>query len=189
MAIASLALFLLAESQDLSIQKIAKRLETSPNTVMHILEVLEISELLIRVMPYGAHSKKIKKPSKYLFMASAIRAAFLSVAGSEQVIRHQMGRFFEDIAALTLIRELVSTHRAMLTYDNTAGGADFILTVAEKNVIPIEVGIGEKEAHQVRKTMKKIKSATYGIVISKNPLTLIEKENIIKVPIDYFLLI
>lgn len=182
-------LFLLAESEILSIQNLSKTLETSINTISNILEVLEYAELLIRVMPYGSNFKKVRKPSKYLFMSSAIRSAFLSVAGNPSIFNQQKGHLMEDIVAMTLYREFVATSRGALNYDSSKGGADFILTIAEKNIIPIEVGMGEKPNKQVRKTMKKIGSAKYGIVISKDSLTLLEDANVIKVPLDYFLLI
>src|SRR3989339_1223504 len=89
-------LFLLAESDVVSIQKLATTLEVSVNTISNILEVLEQAELLIRVMPYGSNTKKVRKPSKYQFMSSAIRSAFLSVAGNLQVFAQQKGRLMED---------------------------------------------------------------------------------------------
>ncbi len=182
-------LFLLAESDMVSVQKLAKTLETSVNTIANILEVLEQSELLIRIMPYGSNSKKIRKPSRYQFMSSAMRSAFLSIAGNEQIFIGQKGRLMEDIVAMTLHKEFVANSRGALNHDSSKGSADFILTIAEKNIIPIEVGIGEKLGTQVRKTMKKIGSAKYGIVICSNDLTLLEDANIVKVPLDYFLLI
>jgi len=182
-------LFLLAESDVVSVQKLAKTLETSVNTISNILEVLEQAELLIRVMPYGSNSKKVRKPSRYQFMSSAMRSAFLSVAGNEQIFIGQKGRLMEDIVAMTLHREFVASSRGALNHDSSKGGADFILTIVEKNIIPIEVGTGEKLGTQVRKTMKKIGSAKYGIVVCNNALTLLEDANIIKVPLDYFLLI
>ena len=182
-------LFLLAESDVVSIQKLATTLETSVNTVSNILEVLEQAELLIRVMPYGSNSKKVRKPSRYQFMSSAMRSAFLSVAGNEQIFASQKGRLMEDIVAMTLYREFVANSRGALNYDSSKAGADFILTIAAKNIIPIEVGVGEKPGTQVRSTMKKVGSAKYGIVICKNSLTLLENANVVKVPLDYFLLI
>ena len=95
----------------------------------------------------------------------------------------------EDIVAMTLYREFVTNSRGALNCDSSQGSADFILTIAEKNIIPIEVGMGEKLGRQVRNTMKKVRSAKYGIVICNNELTLLEDSNIIKVPLDYFLLI
>ncbi|PIQ68793.1 MAG: hypothetical protein COV91_02205, partial [Candidatus Taylorbacteria bacterium CG11_big_fil_rev_8_21_14_0_20_46_11] len=104
-------LFLLAESDVVSIQKLATTLEASVNTVSNILEVLEQAELLIRVMPYGLNSKKVRKPSRYQFMSSAMRSAFLSVAGNEQIFASQKGRLMEDIVAMTLYREFVANSR------------------------------------------------------------------------------
>ncbi len=182
-------LFLLAESDVVSVQKLATTLETSVNTISNILEVLEQAELLIRVMPYGSNSKKVRKPSRYQFMSSAIRSTFLSVAGNEQIFAGQKGRLMEDIVAMTLYQEFVASSRGALNHDSSKGGADFILTIAEKNIIPIEVGTGEKLGTQVRNTMKKVRSAKYGIVVCSNELTLLEDSNIVEVPLDYFLLI
>jgi len=49
--------------------------------------------------------------------------------------------------------------------------------------------MGEKLGTQVRSTMKKVGSAKYGVVVCRNSLTLLEDANVIKVPLDYFLLI
>lgn len=182
-------LFLLAESDMVSLQKLSTTLETSVNTVSNILEVLEQAELLIRVMPYGSNTKKVRKPSKYHFMSSAMRSAFLSVAGNEQIFAGQRGRLMEDIVAMTLYREFVASSRGSLNYDSVKSGADFILTIAEKNIIPVEVGMGEKTGTQVRNTIKKIGSAKYGVVICRNALALLEDANVVKVPLDFFLLI
>ncbi|MFZ2300061.1 MAG: AAA family ATPase, partial [Candidatus Moraniibacteriota bacterium] len=182
-------LFLLAESDVVSIQKLAKTLETTVSTISNILEVLEQAELLIRVMPYGSNAKKVRKPSRYQFMSSAMRSALLSVAGNEQIFSGQKGRLMEDIVAMTLYREFVANSRGALNYDNSKAGADFILTIAGKNIIPIEVGIGEKLGTQARSTMRKVGSAKYGVVICRNALTLLEDANVVKVPLDYFLLI
>lgn len=182
-------LFLLAESDVVSVQKLSTTLETTVHTISNILEMLEQAELLIRIMPYGSNSKKVRKPSRYQFMSSAMRSAFLSVAGNEQIFIGQKGRLMEDIVAMTLHREFVASSRGALNHDSSKGGADFILTIAEKSIIPIEVGMGEKLGTQVRSTMKKVRSAKYGIVICSNELTLLEDSNIVKVPLDYFFLI
>lgn len=182
-------LFLLAESDTTSLQKLATILRTSVNTISNILDVLEQTELLIRVMPYGSNAKKVRKPSKYYFMSSAIRSTFLSVAGNEQIFTSQKGHLMEDIVVMTLYREFVTHNYGSLNYDNAKSGADLIVTIAEKNIIPIEVGVGDKTGAQIRNTMKKIGSAKYGIVICNNPLTLLKENNIIKVPLDLFLLL
>ena len=181
-------LFLLAESETISLQKLKELLGISVNTIVGILEIMEQAELLIRVMPYGSNAKKVRKSSKYHFMSSAMRSAFLSIAGNEQIFAGQKGHLMEDIVAMTLYREFVASSRGALQYDSSKGAADFILTIAEKNIIPIEVGMGEKLGTQVKKTMKKVGSAKYGLVICRNSLALLEDANVVKVPLDYFLL-
>jgi len=182
---------LITDSEIVSIQTLASILEISANTVADVLGVLECAELLIRILPYGGNAKKVKKPSRYQFMSSAMRSMFLSVAGSEQVSASQKGKLMEDIVAMTLYKEFIaySNIQNSLNYDNAEGGADFILTLANKNVIPIELGIGEKKWVQVKKTMNKVKASKYGMVIHNGPLALVEEENIVKVPLEYFLLI
>ncbi len=182
-------IFLLAESEVVSVKSLAKNLKTSEHNIFNILEVLELAEILIRIMPYGSNSKKVRKSSKYRFTSSAMRAAFLSVAGNSQIFSQQRGKLLEDIVAMVLYKEFVANSRGALNYEVSSGGADFVLTIAEKNILPIEVGIGEKLGTQVRNTMKKVKSAKYGLVISQSPLVLLEDSNILKIPLDYFLMI
>jgi predicted AAA+ superfamily ATPase len=181
-------LFILAEADAISIQKLHSILKISPNTIMGVLSILEKAELVIRVSPHGSNVSKVRKPSKYLFMSSAIRSALLSIAGNEQIFLQQRGRLMEDIVALALFREYVSREHGALTYDSSQGAADFILTIANKRLIPIEVGLGDKGARQVINTMKKTKQSKYGLIIADNELILLEKENIVKIPIEHFLL-
>jgi hypothetical protein len=185
-------LFLLAECDQVSVHNMARTLELSPNTIMSVLDTLESAEVLIRVMPQGAHDKKVRKPSRYPFMSSAIRASLLSVAGNEQIFSQQQGRLMEDIAAMTLYREYVSPGAGSLTYDSSDAGADFILSLKARSVIPIEIGMtdkGTKGVQQVKNTMKKVKISTYGVIIAKNNLELVKDENLVIVPLEYFLLI
>ena len=49
--------------------------------------------------------------------------------------------------------------------------------------------MGDKLGTQVRNTMDKVGSAKFGMVICRNPLTLLKDANVVKVPLDYFLLI
>jgi predicted AAA+ superfamily ATPase len=181
-------LFLIAEAEAVSLQKFSDLLGVSVNTVSSILEVLEKAEILIRIMPYGSNFKKVRKPSKYLFMSSAMRSAFLSVAGNEQIFSLQKGHLMEDIVGMTMFRDFTASGQGILNYDSSKAGADFILTVAGKNIIPIEVGMGEKDIAQVKNTMKKVRSSKYGVVIHGGSLSL-SGDEIVKVPLDYFLLI
>ena len=73
-----------------------------------------------------------------------------------------------------------------ISYDNTEGGADFIISTGKDKII-FEVGFGNKGIKQIIQTSKKV-SAKYGLLISRNKLSYFSENNIVQIPIEYFLL-
>ncbi len=182
-------LFLLADANDvLSASKLPNLIGMdSVITIQSVLSVLEQAELLIRISPYGSKKNTINKPNKYLFMTPAIRMALLGIVGKEATFQTRQGRLMEDTAALHFNREFVGTGLANLSYDPAQGGADFILQIANRREIVVEIGIGEKDTTQVSNTMQKIK-CDYGVLISEGKLAHYEEKNIVCLPLPYFLL-
>jgi uncharacterized protein len=182
-------LFLLADAVDvLSVNKLHNVVGIeSPITIRNVLSVLEQAELLIRIPPYGSQTSKLNKPSKHLFMSPAIRMSLLSIAGKEATYHTRMGRLMEDAAALHFYREFVGSGIGSLSYDPAQGSADFVLQIANQKDIVIEIGIGKKGPKQVKNTMQKIK-CNYGIVVSDGNLKKVDGENIIQIPLQYFLM-
>lgn len=178
-------LFMAAGSNELSISNLARSLEgISFNTLSGLFDSFEKAELLIRVYPYGSAYKTVRKPSKYHFMSSAIRHTLLRVASSG-AFEINKGRYLEDAVILTLYREFSRKLALPTFYDSAKGGADFILKLPNKK-IAIEVGYGDKGIAQAQTTLEKIKG-DYGLVISNTDLSLENK--VVKVPLNYFLLI
>ena len=182
-------LFLLADTGDiLSVAKLpALTGIESSITTQKVLAVLEQAELLIRVFPYGSHKSRLTKPSKYLFMSPAIRMALLGIVGKEATFYTRMGKLLEDAAAMHFSREFISSGVGAISYDGVQGGADFILQIANKKQIAIEIGVGEKDRTQVKKTMERIQ-CDYGIVIGDGKLTHFPEDKVIYLPLSYFLL-
>ena len=188
LAVIKRLLLILAESEAVSLNKLEQLLHINRLTIAEILDVLEKAELLIKVPAHGANVAVVKKPARYLFMSPAIRMAFFSIAGIEGTLLSRQGRLLEDVVAFHYHRDFLSKGMGSLSYDSSEGGADFIFRIANKIQITAEVGIGKKNAKQTSKTMKNIK-CDYGIVISKEGLELDKiDENILMVPLDYFLL-
>ncbi len=175
-------LFLLANSDEISTGKLANILNLHSNTVNKILSALVDAEILVKVKPYGQPYKQIKKSSKYLFMSSNIRAGLLSGIFSVDI----KGKLLEDYFALIFAKEFFG--QAQLYYDYGKGGADFIIRFFDNSEIVIEVGFGKEEINQVEKTFKTTKGrAKYGLIIGSEKLELVN-DNIVKVPLNYFLL-
>jgi len=60
-------LYILSSSIGISVTQLGQTIETKAHILNDLLAALEKAGLLLRVMPYGAHTKQVRKPSKYLF--------------------------------------------------------------------------------------------------------------------------
>ncbi|PIY80964.1 MAG: hypothetical protein COY80_00130 [Candidatus Pacebacteria bacterium CG_4_10_14_0_8_um_filter_42_14] len=178
-------LLLVAGSSEVSLTSVTKSLRgISLITLANILECLEKAEVLIRVYPYGSTYKKVRKPSKYHFMTPAIRYALLSIVEGDNAFLNHKGKYMEDVVALTLYRNFSDKNTSPIFYDSSKGGADFLLSLSNQK-IPIEVGYGKKLTNQAEATLKKL-GGKYGLVVCDSELIL--KNNVVKVPLKYFLL-
>lgn len=180
-------LYLMADGDVLNINKTKDILHLSYNTVLSILDALEKAELVIRVPAQGSKTSQARKPPKYLFMSPAMRAALLNITGIENTFITRRGKFLEDIAALHFYREFVAPNTGSLTHDPSQGRADFILQIANSKQIAFEVGIGDKGFKQTKETMLHFKM-DFGVVVCATELILSKEDNIVKLPLDYFLL-
>lgn len=180
-------LFVLAENDTTSLNTLEKILRIDRLTILGLLDAFEKAELLVKVSAYGSNMSVAKKPAKYLFMSSAIRMSFFSVAGQENTFMTRKGKLLEDSVGAHLYREFILRGGGAFRYDSAQSGADFILQIGNTRQIIIEVGLGKKDRKQILSSMRRIK-CEYGIVFSSNPLMIDEEEKIINVPLDYYFL-
>ncbi len=179
-------LYIISASEVVSITNMAKDLGLSRNTLADVLDVLEKTELLVRVYPFGAHGSQVKKPSKYLFASPAFRSMYYNLIGNTINKKDYLGKLFEDTVGLYLRKYAINKHGS-LTYDTAQGGADFIVHFINDNII-LEAGYGQnKGIRQLQKTAERV-SAKYGLVISLQPLALGDDNRSAFVPASYFLL-
>lgn len=179
-------LYLLSFSVGTSVANLSDTIETKANQVHDLLDALVKAGILNRVLPFGGHFKQVRKPSKYLFATPALRYYFLSSRDSVGVFQNYQGYLFEDIVAMYFNRTLKKFGGSSLTYDVAEGGADFIVTRADRKAV-WEVGVGENNKKQVIQSMKKIEGHV-GIVLHSGELSLDQENNIISVPWKLFLL-
>ncbi|MEK7611979.1 MAG: AAA family ATPase [Patescibacteria group bacterium] len=179
-------LFVMADADSLSINKVSSILGFTNVTLVNVLEALEKAELIIRVPAHGSGAATARKPAKYLFMSPAIRMALVSVAGIKGAFSAKRGILLEDVVGLHFYREFLTTGVGILTHHSAAETADFIFQIPDKLRIAVEIGSGSKNVSQVVKTMEMV-SCDFGVVISSDELELHERLNIVKVPIPYFL--
>jgi predicted AAA+ superfamily ATPase len=158
-------------------------------TVSRIFDILQQTEVLTRVLPYSAsHNTQIRQASKFLFSASAFRAMHFHLRGSVLSPDESRGKLLEDVVGMHIIRMLHKQKDAYLTYDAESGGADFVVGSGAGAAV-IEVGANKKTSRQVIKTRQKA-AGSCGVIISEHDeiLGLDETNEIVKIPLKYFLL-
>jgi predicted AAA+ superfamily ATPase len=176
-------LYLLAASDEITTGKISDALKINERTLSKALDALLRAEIIFEVLPYGRPYSQIKKSSKYLFIGSSIRISLLGAI----IPAGLAGKPLEDYVALVFAKEL--SKDAQFFYDYSSGGADFIVRFKDKKEIVMEVGFGKEETRQVIDSLKKTDGrGKYGMVIGSGKLELVN-ESILKIPLEYFLLI
>jgi len=183
-------LYAIADMDAFNFSTLASRFEISRTKVGEIFSVLEKTEVIHRIYPYGSHFNQVtKKPSKYLFSSPAFRAMYYKMIGNTISAEDARGRLLEDLVGMYLYRFIDNRSEFSIAYDSAQGGADFILK-GLNNILAIEVGVNKKEYRQVMKTAQKV-GADFSIVISEksDELEYVEDINAIKLPLKYFILI
>jgi uncharacterized protein len=104
-------LLILAGSDTQSLQSLANELkDIEVKTLSTVFRVLEDSELLVRVYPFSLSApKKVRLPSKYLFLASSLRAALLHLIDSRSIDILHRGKLLEDAVGMYLYRHFKNT--------------------------------------------------------------------------------
>ena len=185
----SAILYAVADMDTLNFTTLAEKFGISRSKIAEIFSVLEQTEILHRIYPYGSHFKQVtQRPSKYLFSSPAFRAMYYKTIGNIITEQNARGKLLEDLAGMYLYRLCDKKLAFSLTYDSAKGGADFILSAGENKIV-IEVGANKKKYRQVAQTAEKVK-AVFSIIISEgadapeyNP-----EANALKIPLKFFLL-
>jgi predicted AAA+ superfamily ATPase len=183
-------LYAIADMDSLNFTKLADKFSIYRYKISEIFIALEKAEVLHRIYPYASHFNQVtKKPSKYLFSSPAFRSMYYKTIGNTISEQNSRGKLLEDLVGMYLYKLCDKQPLKSLNYDSGEGGADFIFSSGSDKIV-IEVGVNKKEYRQVIKTANKVKSK-YSIIISEqqDELELNEKDNALKIPLSYFILI
>ena len=170
-----------------SIHKIANHLSVSPNVVSEILDVLEKTQILFSVKPYGPGGKIIRKPWQYFFLSSSIKAAInFNVGRFNLNNRKCLSALAETLVANGMYKMIKLDFHAMgLFYPPDKNSSDFISRTKLDDMVPIEVGVGKKSKKQLINDINKYDS-NFGVLISNKYNNIRKEENIIHIPLMTF---
>lgn len=170
--------------------KLSQRLGVSPTLIRSILNVLEKTQLIFSVKPYGSAGKISRKPWKYYFLSPSLKAAMNYKLGRyDPYDRESMGVLAENLVASYFFWMIQTTNRPHgIFYPTHKGGADFLLFDGVEDVIPVEVGLGKTKTSQLKRSISKYNSK-HAILISGGIQKISKEDNIIKIPLNTFSMI
>lgn len=183
-------LYAIADMDAFNFSSLATRFEISRVKIGEIFSILEKTEVIHRIYPYGSHFNQVtKKPSKYLFSSPAFRSMYYKMIGNSVSEENARGKLLEDLVGMYLYKIANNQSGFSLIYDSAQGGADFVFK-SPRNSVVIEVGVNKKEYRQVMKTAEKV-GASYSIIVSEKiyQIEYNKEANAIKLPLKYFILI
>lgn len=180
-------LFILAGSDTQSVPSMASELkDIDAKTLTAVLRILEDAEILLRVYPFSASApKKVRLPSKYLFLAPSVRAALLHLLDSRNIDITHKGKLLEDAVGMYLYRYFKDALGWTLSYDAGKNGADFVVDGEGKRIV-VETGWNKRTHQQVVKTLETV-SGSYGLIVTDS-CTLGVQDNVLFVPFEFFFL-
>ena len=177
----------LSRPGNISNHKIANYLSISSKTVHEILNILEKTQLVFNVKPYGGAGKIAKKAWKYYFLSSSLKsAAIFNISRYNLDNKKCLGSLAENYVAASLFKmQQTRFHLMGLFYPPEKKGCDFLLRTKLDDLVPVEVGIGKKTKSQITRAINKHDSE-YGVLISNRYNSIQQHNDIIHIPLISF---
>jgi len=174
----------LAASDEINVQTLSQSIGISQDKINENLDILEKAELLNVLYPYGGIDSKINKVKKYFFMSPSIRKALLSplmVMESDSLF----AKMLEDTVVLYFKRIFRDWNNLSFSSSKRQKNPDLIIETLPKPIL-LEIRINKNTTKQISKSRIKYK---YGIVINSK-IDKIELHNdVVIIPLKYFLLL
>ena len=171
----------------ISNHKIANYLSISSKTANEILNILEKTQLIFNVKPFGGAGKIVKKAWKYYFLSSCLKSATIFNIGRYNMDNKKcLSALSENYVAASLFKMQQTKFKLMgLFYPPEKKGTDFLLRTKLDDMVPIEVGIGKKTKSQLTRAINKYDSK-YGVLISNRYNNIQKHGNIVYIPLISF---
>ena len=175
----------LAASDEINIQTLSQAIGISQDKINENLDILEKAELLNVLYPYGGIDSKINKAKKYFFMSPSIRKAILTPLKTKDIDNNLYAKMLEDTVVLYFKRIFRDWNNISFSSAKGQRNPDLIIETLP-NPILLEIGINKNTTKQISKSKIKYK---YGIIINSK-IDKIELHNdIVIIPLKYFLLL
>ncbi len=168
--------------------KLANGIGISSALVKDILSILEKTHLIFHIKPYsGSARTSVRKAWKYYFLSPSIKTSINFQLGKYNPKKREfLGELAENMLASYFFRlkGTMNTPHGIF-YSPEKEGVDFLLSDITGEIIPIEVGVGNKDKRQIKKAINKYNSK-YGIVVSNATKKITREDDVIYIPLTTF---
>ena len=175
----------LAASDEINIQTLSQSIGISQDDINENLDILAKAELLNVLYPYGGIDSKINKMKKYFFMSPSIRKTILIPLSNEDTDKSIYAKMLEDTVVLYLKRIFRDRHIISFSSVKKQKNPDLIIETLDKPIL-LEIGLNKKTTKQISTSRIKYK---YGIVINSKTDKIELYNDIVIIPLKYFLLL
>jgi uncharacterized protein len=174
----------IAGSDEINTQSLSQSISVAQKAINSNLEILVDAELLHMLYAYGGIDSKVSKAQKYFFMSPSIRKAILTPLMKSDT-PDIYAKMLEDTVVLYLKR--IFQDDSLLSFASAKGtkNPDLLIETLDKPIL-LEIGINKKTTKQILNSKIKYK---YGIIINSKIDNIEVHENIVIIPLKYFLLL
>lgn len=175
----------LAASDEINLQSLSQTTGISQVEINENLNILEKAELLNLLYPYGGIDSKINKTKKYFFMFPSIRKAIITPLRTKDVDDSLYAKMLEDTIVLYLKRVFRDSNTISFSSLRGQKNPDLIIETIGKPIL-LEIGINKNTTQQISKSKINYK---YGIIINSKIDKPELRDDIVVIPLKYFLLL
>jgi hypothetical protein len=168
--------------------KLASDIGISSALVKDILSILEKTHLIFHIKPYtGSARTSVRKAWKYYFLSPSIKTSINFELGKYNSKKREfLGELAENMVASYFFKSKETMNAPHgIFYPPEKEAVDFLLSDITGRIIPIEVGVGNKDKRQIKKAISKYNSK-YGIVVSNATKKISREDDVIYVPLTTF---
>jgi len=175
----------IAASDEINLQTLSQSIGISQKEINENLDILVKAELLNVLYPFGGIDTKINKTHKYFFMSPSVRRVLLNPFVISDTDNNLFAKFLEDIVVFYLSR--IFKDNNILSFASAKGqkNPDIIIETADKPIL-LEIGINKNTTKQISQSRIKYK---YGIIINSKIEKIELRNDIVIIPLKYFLLL
>jgi predicted AAA+ superfamily ATPase len=176
--------YLLADSDLISYEKIGATLSLSKGTISTAIHGLEQAGIIIPLRDRGGQYARSRSPPRYKFTAPSMRCAILDRMGKSIGSPETYGKLLED-AVIERIGEMVHNGDLLeMWYEGGKNDVDLMVRSKDGKQIRIEIGWGHKDSGQMHKEGTK-NVTKYDLVVSATNLQ--QGQGTVFIPREYLL--